>query len=390
MAENDVRARARELFGDKRLGFGFLRLPLTDPQDQSSVDIDEVSRMVDRFLESGFTYFDTAFPYHNGLAENALRRALVERHPRESYVIADKMPMYCMPKGKSLQEVFDMQLENLGVDCIDYYLLHNLYGSVYELAEELGAFEFVQRMKEGGRVKHIGFSIHDTAERVDEILTKHPEMEFVQLQINYIDWENEAIQARKCYEAAMRHGKPVVVMEPVKGGTLATLPEEAEAALRAVDPGASPASWALRYVGSLDGVGMVLSGMSTMEQIEDNTAVMGDFRPLDEREQKAVQEAGEIVVGAITVPCTACEYCTKGCPKHIPIPTYFALYNADLQDNKANNASRFRPQHDYYDALVSRLPRASECIQCGKCEKVCPQHIPIRSFLKDVARNFEG
>lgn len=369
----------------KKLGFGCMRLPLTDPEDFTKVDIAQVEKMVDTFLERGFTYFDTAYMYHEFLSEKIVRKALVERHDRSAFTLATKLPTMFLKAEGDQERIFAEQLEKCGVEYFDYYLLHNLNVANYRKAEQFDSFGFAGRMKAEGRIRHVGFSFHDNAELLDEILTAHPETEFVQLQINYMDWENASIQSRKCYETARRHGKPVVVMEPVKGGTLARLPEEVERLFRTLRPGLSPASWAIRYAAGLEGVMMVLSGMSSPKQLEDNTSYMQDFRPLDAEEQAAVAKAVEIIDRATAIPCTACRYCVAGCPKQIAIPEYFALYN-----NMKQSANKgFAVQSVYYDNLAQSHGRASECIGCRKCEKSCPQHLPIVDHLRQVAEAFE-
>ena len=362
-----------------------MRLPLTDPEDFTKVDIAQVERMVDAFLERGFTYFDTAYMYHEFLSEKIVRRTLVERHDRNAFTLATKLPTMFLKAEGDQERIFAEQLEKCGVEYFDYYLLHNLNVSNYRKVEQFGSFAFAARLKAEGKIRHLGFSFHDSAELLDKILTAHPETEFVQLQINYLDWENESIQSRKCYETARRHGKPVVVMEPVKGGTLARLPEEAEKLFRTVRPDLSPASWAIRYAAGLDGVMMVLSGMSSIEQLDDNTSYMQDFEPLNAEDHAAVDRAVGIINRAIAIPCTACRYCVDGCPKKIAIPEYFALYNNTKQSlNKG-----FSVQSVYYDNLTQSHGRASECIGCRKCEKSCPQHLPIVDHLRQVAEAFE-
>ncbi len=368
-----------------KLGFGCMRLPLAVEGDFSKVDVQTFERMVDMFLERGFTYFDTAYMYHDFMSERFVRKALVERHDRQSFTLASKLPTMMLKKVGDQERIFEEQMQKCGVDCFDYYLLHSLNAANYRTVERLDSFGFVSRMKAEGRIRHIGFSFHDTAELLDRILTEHPETEFVQLQINYLDWDNESIQSHLCYDVARRHGKPVVVMEPVKGGSLARIPEEAERIFRDLHPDMSPASWAIRYAASLDGVMMVLSGMSTLEQLDDNTSFMRDFKPLDDDERRAIARAVEIINSSIAIPCTACRYCVAGCPKHIPIPDYFALYNADKQS--VNHL--FSIQQSYYETYSEGHGKASECITCRKCERICPQHLPISDLMKKVAATLE-
>lgn len=371
---------------EKKFGFGMMRMPFIDGKEEN-VDLAQVCEMADEFLAEGFTYFDTAYMYHGGRSEETLRRAVVERHPRASFTVADKLPL--MPdfisSADMQRRITEEQLARCGVDYFDYYLVHNVGEEHYAIAEKFDTFSYMARLKEEGIARQIGFSYHDDAKLLDKILTDHPEVDFVQLQINYLDWDNAGIQSRLCYETARKHGKPVVVMEPVKGGTLAKLPAEAQSILRALDPTRTNASWAIRFAAGLDGVKTVLSGVSDLAQMRDTISFMRDFEPLTEEEKSAVFRVADIVNGAVTIPCTGCGYCVDGCPKRIPIPTYFSLYNAEqIADNK-----QFSTQQTYYDNLIKSHGKASECIACKKCEHSCPQHIPVTEWLKKVARSFE-
>ena len=373
------------LFGEKKLGFGLMRLPLTNPDDASSIDIELTKKMVDSFIENGFTYFDTAWMYCGFNSENAVKEALVKRHPRDSYTLATKLHAGFLQTKEDRDKIFQTQLEKTGVDYFDYYLIHDIGLDHYKVYTELDCFNWLMDKKEKGFVKHIGFSYHDNAELLDKVLTEHPEMEFVQLQINYLDWDSEGIQSRKCYEVAVKHNKPVIVMEPVKGGTLAKVPENVEEMYRAYDADMSVPSWAIRFAASLDHVKMVLSGMSNMEQLMDNMSYMKDFVPLNETENTMVMKAVEMINSSIAIPCTGCAYCVDGCPMHIAIPKYFSLYNADRQEVKEKG---WTPQGEYYDRLTGTFGKASDCVGCGQCEHVCPQHLPIINNLKEVANYF--
>lgn len=369
----------------KKLGFGLMRLPLTDLEDGASIDYDALFAMVDRFIERGFTYFDTAYGYHMGFSEVALRKAVVERYPREAYFAATKMPIYSVTKPGDYQEKFDEQLNKCGVAYFDYYLLHNLGSGTYADTERLGGFDFMKKLKEKGYARHIGFSFHDTADLLDKILTEHPEMDFVQLQLNYVDWESESIQSRRCYEAARSHNKAIIVMEPVKGGTLAQVPPHVEKLFKARQPNLSVPSWAVRFAASLSGVEMVLSGMSNITQMLDNTSYMQDFVPLTGEEQSLVLQAAEMMRSGTVIPCTSCLYCVTDCPQRIPIPRYFTIYN---QLKQFNNPIL---EEVYYSNLSKAgHGKASACIACGQCEQRCPQHIDIPGYMKEIARTFEG
>lgn len=372
-------------FGEKKLGFGLMRLPLVDASDAASIDLEQTKQMVDTFLEQGFTYFDTAWMYCGFASENAAKEALVERHPRDSYTLATKLHAGFLQGKEDRDRIFEEQRKKTGVEYFDYYLLHDIGYDHYKIYNELDCFTWLKEKKEQGLVKHIGFSYHDNAELLDQVLTEHPEMEFVQLQINYLDWDSEGIQSRKCYETAVKHNIPIIVMEPVKGGTLANVPEPVEEMLKGYNQEASVASWAIRFAASLENVVMVLSGMSNMEQLQDNLSYMKELVPLNDEEQQLIGKAVDIINGNIAIPCTACEYCVEGCPKKIAIPKYFSLYNADKQEVKEKG---WTPQGEYYDRLTNIFGKAGDCIACGQCEKACPQHLPIIKHLREVAGYF--
>ncbi len=371
----------------KKLGFGLMRLPLTDRTDAGAIDVEQVKRMVDTFLERGFTYFDTAWMYCGFHSEQVAKTALVDRHPRDSYTLATKLHAGFINSLEDRDLIFNAQLEKTGVTYFDYYLLHGIEAAMLPKYEQFDCFQWLLDKKAKGLVKHAGFSFHDSAQLLDEILTKHPEMEFVQLQINYLDWESEWIQARKCYEIAVKHGKPVIVMEPVKGGTLAKVPEVAEKLFRESAPHMSVPSWAIRFAASLDNVMMVLSGMSSLEQLEDNLSYMEHFQPLTEEEKKLTGKVADIINAQIAVPCTGCSYCTEGCPQKIAIPQYFSLYNEDMRENLEEKG--WTINFTQYEILTGKFGKAKDCVECGQCESVCPQHLPIMEKLKDVSAHFD-
>lgn len=377
-----------EFIPEKKLGFGLMRLPLTDPSDAAAVDVELVKKMVDLFMERGFTYFDTAWMYNGFASESVAKEALVDRYPRESFTLATKLHAEFFDTLEGRDQVFSEQLRKTGAGYFDYYLLHGIEANMVDKYESFDCFGWLLEKKAAGLVRHAGFSFHDTPELLDELLSRHPEMEFVQLQINYLDWESEWIRSRACYETAVKHGKKVIVMEPVKGGTLANLPPAAKAIFDALDPAPSAASWAIRFAAGLPEVMVVLSGMSSLAQVADNTGFMADFKPLSEAERAACFRAAEAINGQIAVSCTGCSYCTEGCPQQIPIPKYFSLYNEDMRERLDKKG--WTINFTNYEILNKSFGKASDCVECGQCEGVCPQHLPIIELLKKVAAHYEG
>ena len=352
------------------------------PMNGEEVDIEQTKRMVDTFLDRGFNYFDTAHGYIQGKSETALKTALTSRYPREKYILTDKLTDCFFKTQADIRPFFESQLEACGVDYFDFYLMHAQNETSFAHFKACRAYETAFQLKAEGKVRHVGISFHDRAEVLEQILTEYPQVEAVQIQFNYVDYEDLAIQSRKCYEVCRKFGKPVIVMEPVKGGSLVNLPEEAKKVLEDLH-GGSPASYAIRFVAGFPGIMMVLSGMSDMEQMLDNTSFMADFQPLNEKEMAAIREVREIFRTKDMIPCTACRYCIDGCPQHISIPDLFAVMNTK-QIHKNWDAD-----HCYSEVHTATGRRASDCLECGKCEQVCPQHLPIRKLLKDVAKAFE-
>lgn len=370
----------------KKLGLGFMRLPLTDTNDATSIDIAAVCKMVDAFIENGFTYFDTAWIYCGGKSEDAVNEVLTKRYPRDAFRVATKLPSH---KIKSLDDrdfIFGEQLRKTGLEFFDCYLLHNVNSSSIEAFDEFDCFTWLKEKKDQGRAKKIGFSFHDGPEFLDKVLSLHPEIDIVQLQINYFDWDS-AVQSRGCYEVARKYGKEIIVMEPVKGGTLANVPSEAEKLFKAHDASMSVPSWAIRFAASLEGVTTVLSGMSNMEQLCDNMSYMKDFKPLTAEEFEMVGKAADIIRKDVAIPCTACDYCTVNCPMNIAIPKYFSLYNMDLSEAKTK---KWTVEAAYYRRLANTFGVPENCIACGQCESMCPQHLPIIKYLKEVAEHFKN
>ena len=362
----------------KNFGFGCMRLPMNGEE----VDIEQTKRMVDTFLDRGFNYFDTAHGYIQGKSEMALKTALTSRYPREKYILTDKLTDCFFKTQADIRPFFESQLEACGVDYFDFYLMHAQNETSFGHFKACRAYETAFQLKAEGKIRHVGISFHDRAEVLEQILTEYPQVEAVQIQFNYVDYEDLAIQSRRCYEVCRKFGKPVIVMEPVKGGSLVNLPEEAKKVLEDLH-GGSPASYAIRFAAGFPGIRMVLSGMSDMEQMLDNTSFMADFQPLDEKEMAAIRKVREIFRAKDMIPCTACRYCIDGCPQHISIPDLFAVMNTK-QIHKNWDADRC-----YSEVHTATGRRASDCLECGKCEQVCPQHLPIRKLLKDVAKTFE-
>ena len=362
----------------KNFGFGCMRLPMADGE----VDIKEMNRMVDTFLENGFNYFDTAHGYLQGKSEKALKVSLTDRYERSRFILTNKLTNFFFKKEEDIRPFFEQQLKDCGVKYFDYYLMHAQGADNFKFFKSCRAYETAFALKEEGKVKHVGISFHDKAEVLEQILTEYPQIEVVQIQFNYVDYDDPAIESRKCYEVCRKYGKPVIVMEPVKGGNLVNLPESAKDIFDELGEG-SPASYAIRFAAGFEGIDMVLSGMSSYEQMVDNIGYMKEFQPLNDNEMEAVRKVQEIFKGMNLIPCTACRYCEAGCPQKIAIPDLFAVMNTKQIYHDWNA--------DYYYNNVHTAPgrKASDCIKCGKCEKACPQHLEIRRLLEDVAKEFE-
>ena len=370
----------------KNLGMGMMRLPLLDENDVTKIDYEQVNQMVDAYMDAGFNHFDTAYVYHEGVGEEAFKKCVVERYPRESFKIATKLPLFVITEESQLEPIFAEQLKNCGVDYFDYYMLHNVSGFTETAWKNVDLYSFIQKKKEEGLIRHIGISTHGDAEFLEEILFDHPEIEFVLLQINYLDWEDESIESRKCFEVAKKYGKHVMIMEPFKGGFLADVPEEAEKIMKEYNPDKSIVSWAMRFVANLD-VCVVLTGASNLEQLENNIWEIKNADPLNDDELKIIEEVSEIINSKITVDCTKCRYCVDACSEEIDIAKLFDLYNKhemlDIDD--------WTPFGNAY-LNYTKLPdvgMASDCIECEACIEECPQQINIPEVLKDVAKTFE-
>lgn len=362
----------------KMLGFGCMRLPM----DGDKIDIEQFKKMVDVFMANGFNYFDTAHIYHDGESEKAIREAVSSRYPRESFILTDKLTTNCFTKQEDIRPLFKQQLKDSGVDYFDFYLMHSQDAAIYEKFRRCNAYETALEMQKEGKFRHFGISFHDKAEVLEQILKDYPQIEVVQIQFNYLDYGDPAVDSKRVYEVCEKYGKAVIVMEPVKGGNLVNLPEKAQGILDSLNSGMSNASYAIRFAASFPNMFMVLSGMSDLAQINDNMSYMKDFKPLDEKEMQAVNDVRKAFSEINLIPCTACHYCTSGCPMNISIPELFSCYNHKVNFHDWNQ--------DYYYAQITRDGgKPSECIECGQCEGICPQHLEIIRLLKDVSGEFE-
>lgn len=391
---------------ENKLGFGMMRLPQKKCNDSLSIDIDTICQMTDMFIEEGFNYFDTAYMYLNGKSEEVIKEVLSERYSRNKFILTTKLPLMLMNNKSQKEQIFQQQLNKCGVKYFDYYLLHCVNFATYKKAEEWECFDFLSTLKSKGLAHNIGFSYHDNSQLLNQILDLHPEIDVVQLQINYLDWEDPLVQSKMCYEVCVKHKKPVIVMEPVKGGTLATLPYAAEKLLRDYSPEESVASWAIRFVASLDNVLYVLSGMSNLLQVKDNIKTIKNFKPLVSEERKIIKKVVEIINTSIEIHCTGCTYCVAGCPMSIPIPNYFALYNLCTKFGGTSKEWFYDPVYinliqntlgstdtewfNYETYSKKGFGTAATCVQCGKCEKICPQHLHIPELMKKVSLKFDN
>jgi len=366
-------------FIKENFGFGMMRLPMIDKE----VDLEQTKEMVDYFIDHGFNYFDTAHGYIGGKSETAIKECLTSRYPRDQYLLTDKLTGSYFNKEEDIRPFFQSQLDACGVEYFDFYLMHAQNSTVYEKFKKCNAYETAFALKKEGKVKHVGISFHDKAVVLDQILTEYPEIEIVQIQFNYLDYESASVESRRVYEVCEKHDKPVLVMEPVKGGSLIKLPEEAQKALDELH-GGSNASYAIRFAAGFKNIRVVLSGMSNMDQMKDNVSFMEDFQPLNEKEMEAIRKVCDVYNNMHSIPCTSCRYCIEEstCPKNILIPDLFSSYNAKMIFNDWN------ADHYYARAIINN-GKASDCIKCGKCERVCPQHLPIRELLQTVAKEFK-
>ncbi|MBQ4512515.1 MAG: aldo/keto reductase [Anaerolineaceae bacterium] len=363
-----------------KLGFGLMRLPLCE----GKIDHDEVCKMVDLYMEAGLNYFDTAYVYHSGLSEVEAGEAIVKRYPRESFTLATKLPAWELKSKDDRDRIFNEQLRRAGVDYYDFYLLHSVEDGNIDVYEKLDCFTWCVDKKKEGKIKHFGFSFHGSPELLTKVLDAHPEVEFVQIQLNYADWTNPVVQSGKLYEILHERNIPMIIMEPVKGGSLAALKPELEEKFKAVRPEASIASWAFRFVASLPGVMTILSGMTHIDQMQDNISTFTNFEPLSEEERAVVDDVRAIMLNIPLIGCTSCRYCCDGCPMHISIPDVFRAVNTMTLYNET-----FRPKSFYRGLVSSGSGRASDCIGCGQCESVCPQHLPVIDLMRDAAEKLD-
>ena len=363
---------------EKLLGFGCMRLPMKE----NEVDYEEFNKMIDYFMDNGFNYFDTAHGYINGKSEIAIGKCLSKRYDRSKFILTNKLTDVYFKKEEDIEPFFNKQLEACGVDYFDYYLMHAQNRENYKHFMKCNAYEVAKRFKEEGKIKHLGISFHDTSDVLENILKEHDEIEIVQIQFNYVDFKDPSVQSEKCYEVCRKYNKQVLIMEPVKGGGLVRLPEEAKEEFDKLNNNLSYASYAIRFAASFDGVYKVLSGMSDLEQMKDNVSYMKEFKKITPEEKEAIEKVAIILKNLGGIPCTACRYCVEGCPMKIKIPDLFACYNAKKQFKDWNSSM-------YYGVSTRDSGKASDCIKCGKCERICPQYIKIREKLEEVAKMFE-
>jgi predicted aldo/keto reductase-like oxidoreductase len=369
------------LYNLPKLGFGFMRFP---EKENKEIDFSMLKNMVDEYMKNGFNYFDTSYVYYDGESERAIKSAVVDRYPRESFFVADKLPAWELTKKEDVQRIFDESLDRAGVQYFDFYLLHSIEYTHVKTYDKYDCWNWAQKMKAQGKIHHFGISFHETPELLDKVLSEHPEIEVVYLQINYVDWENKIVHSGACYDIARKHNKPIIIMEPVKGGTLAVMRPEWEARFKAVSPERSVASWAMRFCLSLEGVAVVLSGMSAIEQMIDNIATTKNYTPFSEKEKQCLGEISKEFLSSPNIPCTSCRYCISHCPMKIDIPGMMITHNTVL-----TYGDHDRP-HYFYGKITEDGGTAASCIKCEKCESVCPQHIKIMELMEKVSVIFDN